>query len=156
MECGCKDGCCSYGCSADIAEVERILAYKEELQQRLGIDASKWFSDEIVADADYPSKYMRRTNAINGNCVFHDWSARGCLLHRMALEKGIDPHLIKPMVCFFFPLTWDGDRLVVAEFLDELPCREQGELLLDSVMNDIKYYLGEDVAAELETLKSQR
>jgi hypothetical protein len=130
------------------------MAYKDELERRLGISASKWFTGELEANTDYPSKYVRRTSVFNGNCIFHDWTSRGCLLHRMALEKDIDPHRIKPMVCFFFPLPWDGDYLHVAEFLDELPCRGQGEPVLDSVINDLKYYLGEETAAEIERLKS--
>jgi Fe-S-cluster containining protein len=156
MEYGCKDICCSYGCSLDIAEIDRIMAYKDELQQRLGIDASKWFSTESVADVDYPSKYMRRANVYNGCCVFRNRSGRGCLLHSMALEKGIDPHLIKPMVCFLFPVTWDKGCLLAADFLDELPCCGQGEPLPDAVVNEIRYYLGDDVAAEIESLRNQR
>jgi Fe-S-cluster containining protein len=155
MECGCMDGCCSYGCPVDVVEVERIMAYKDELEKRLGIGASKWFVGGVETNSDYPSKYVRRTSVFNGNCIFHDWNTRGCLLHRMAIEKSIDPHLIKPMVCFFFPITWDGDYLHVAEFLEELPCKQHGDLIVDSVMNEIRYYLGEDVAAEIESLRKQ-
>ncbi len=153
MQCGCKDDCCSYGCPVDIVEVERILVYKDELEKRLGISASRWFSGEAEFNPDYPSKQVRRTSVFNGNCIFHDWTSRGCLLHRMALEKGIDPHLIKPMVCFLFPITWDGDYLHVAEFLDELPCKQQGEVIIDSMLPEIRYYLGEDVAREIEHIR---
>jgi hypothetical protein len=91
MQCGCKDGCCSYGCPVDVVEIGRILAYKDELETRLGISGSKWFNGDIEAKADYPSKYVKRTSVFNGNCIFHDWTSRGCLLHRMAIEKGIEP-----------------------------------------------------------------
>ena len=156
MEYGCKDCCCSYGCPVDIAEVGRILAYKDELEKRLGVSVAKWFIGEAEYNLDYPSKQVRRTSVFNGNCIFHDWTSRGCLLHRMALEKGIDPHLIKPMVCFLFPITWDADYLHVAEFLDELPCKQNGDSVIDSIMPEIRYYLGEEMATEIENLKNSR
>ncbi len=156
MQFGCRDCCCSYGCPVDIVEVERIMAYKDELEKRMGISAAKWFNGDIEANPDYPSKYVKRTSVFNGRCVFHDWEKRGCLLHGMALEKGFDPHLIKPMVCFLFPLTWDGDYLHVAEFLDELPCKQEGELIISSTLSEVRYYLGEEVAAEIESLGKQR
>lgn len=90
----------------------------------------------------------------NGRCVFHAPTARGCLLHIMALEKGLDPHQLKPMVCFLFPLTWDGSYLHVADFLEELPCQHKGELILDSIIDEIRYYLGEDTASEILQLKA--
>jgi Fe-S-cluster containining protein len=154
LDYGCRDCCCGYGCPADLTEVERIMAFREELEKRLGRKAEEWFSAPEV-NADYPSGYVRRTVVYNGLCVFHDWSARGCLLHSFALEKNINPREIKPMVCFMFPLTWDGDYLHVAEFLDELPCKQQGELILDATRDEVKYYLGDALASEIDALKKQ-
>ena len=156
MEYDCKDCCCAHGCSVDIAEIDRIMSYKDELEKRLGISSSKWFTGKIIADADYPSKYYMRTRTYHGFCVFHNNNARGCLLHTMALEKGLDPHLIKPMVCFLFPITWDKDYLLIAEFLDELPCKQNGDSVIDSIMPEIRYYLGEEMATEIENLTNSR
>ena len=150
LEYGCGDSCCSYGCPADLVEVERIMSYKDKLESLTGRDSAQWFVDNAEANADYPSGVIRRTRVYDGNCVFHNRASRGCILHGMALEKGIDPHQIKPMVCFFFPLTWDGDYLHVAEFLDELYCRQCGVLIIDSLLDEIRYYLGEEVAGEME------
>jgi hypothetical protein len=155
LECDCKDLCCGYGCPMDIVEVERIMAFRKELEKSLGRDASQWFMEQTEANTDYPSGDVKRTMIYDGYCVFHDRFSRGCSLQRLALEKGIDPHQLKPMVCFFFPLTWDGDYLHVATFLDELPCQSQGGLILDLVGDDIKYYLGEEFATEIDSLKNQ-
>jgi Fe-S-cluster containining protein len=152
LEYGCRDCCCGYGCPVDLTEVERIMAFRDELEKRLGRKAEEWFLAP-EANTDYPSGYVRRTVVYNGLCVFHDWSARGCLLHSFALEKHFDPHSIKPMVCFMFPLTWDGDYLHVAEFLDELPCRQQGEPILETTRSEIRYYLGEALASEIDAMK---
>ncbi len=156
MDYNCKDCCCAHGCSVDIAEVDRIMAYKDELEKRLGISSSQWFTPDAIVDIDYPSKYYRRTQPINGFCVFHNNYARGCLLHTMAIEKGFDPHLIKPMVCFLFPVTWDKKCLLLADFLEELPCNQDGDSVVDAVMPELRYYLGEEMAAELENLNNSR
>jgi Fe-S-cluster containining protein len=154
MEYGCNDSCCAYGCSADIAEIDRILAYKDELEKRLGICAARWFTGDVIADVDYPSKYYRRTSVLNGHCIFHNINARGCLLHSMAIEKGIDPHLIKPMICFLFPVTWEWDYLHISDFLDELCCKQDGDFVLDSIMPELRYYLGDEMADELEHIRA--
>lgn len=148
---GCRDDCCCYGCPADTAEVEAIMAFKPELEERTGILAAQWFKRR-QRNPHYPSGYVRRTRVLDGYCVFHTRNGRGCILHRMALERGIDPHDIKPMVCFIFPLTWDGDLLHVAEFLDELPCRQGNCVIHTAQREEIKRYLGKAAAREIEAL----
>jgi hypothetical protein len=155
LEYDCKDLCCGYGCPVDIVEVERIMAFRQELEKILGRNASEWFMEQTEANPDYPSGNVKRTMVYDGHCVFHERSNRGCSLQRLALEKGVDPHQLKPMVCFLFPLTWDEGCLHVAAFLDELPCQRQGDPILDCVRDDIKYYLGVDLAAEMDALKNQ-
>ena len=148
---GCRDDCCRYGCPAETAEIVKILDFREELEKLTGKPASDWFKKRCERNPDYPSSYVRRTRVSNGYCVFHDNSGRGCLLHRLALEKGFDPHEIKPMVCFLFPLTWDAGCLHVSDFLDELPCLQGKSVIFSAQKDEIKYYLGENVARELET-----
>ena len=46
----CYDVCCSYGCQADLLEVERIISYANQLETELGIPVSEWFEDEITVD----------------------------------------------------------------------------------------------------------
>jgi len=38
--------------------------------------------------------------------------------------------------------------------LEELPCQHKGELILDSIIDEIRYYLGEDTASEILQLKA--
>jgi len=154
MECDlCNDSCCGYGCPVDTAEVERILAYKNELETRLHIPVSDWFLAETEQRPEFPSGKVKRTRINNNQCIFHDNISRGCHLHRFALEKGMDPHLLKPMVCFLFPLTWGGSYLYVSDFLDELPCKNTGVPIFESQRNELMLYLGDDFIKEMEQPK---
>ena len=156
MECTeCGDGCCSYGCPVDVSEVERIYHYKNQLEDLVGIPASEWFHTESIARPEFPSGLIRNTTVVNGACVFHNNKGRGCHLHGFALQQGMDPHLIKPMVCFLFPLTWDVDYLYVSEFLDELPCRNSGLLISDCLREEMACYLGGEFDRELETVQGK-
>lgn len=119
----CQDMCCWYGCEVDISERDKILAYARDLQTMLRVPASRWFEEQIVENPDFPSGQTTRSKVYRQRCVFYDHSLRSCYLHRFAIEKGIDPHLLKPMVCFLFPLTWQNGCLSISQFLDELPLK---------------------------------
>lgn len=151
----CNDCCCSYGCPVDIAEVARILTYKDDLERKLGIPASDWFEHDIERRVEFPSGKIVKTRVIGEKCVFHDNRERGCYLHRLALEKGFDPHLLKPMICFLFPLTWDGSYLHVSEFLDELPCKGTGTPIFEAQSSELLTYMGNDFYREMEIIKEQ-
>ncbi|MBN1190995.1 MAG: hypothetical protein JXA46_14665 [Dehalococcoidales bacterium] len=152
LECTfCKDICCTYGCPVDIAEVKRIFYYQNILEQRSGIPSSEWFFPEADIRPEFPSGRVLRTR-VYGKCVFYYHQHRGCHLHSLALEMGIDPHLLKPMVCFLFPVTWDGCYLHVADFLDELPCNNQGQTIFESQRNELLAYLGPEFVREIENL----
>jgi hypothetical protein len=56
------------------------------------------------------------------------------------------------MVCFLFPITWDGSYLHVADFLDELPCKNQGQTIFESQRNELLRYFGADFVSEIENL----
>jgi Fe-S-cluster containining protein len=151
----CQDCCCNYGCPVDLEEADRILTYKDALESTTGISASEWFYDEIEKRAEFPSGKIVKTRVNNNKCVFHDNGSRGCYLHRLALENGFNPHLLKPMVCFLFPLTWDGSHLYVSEFLDELPCKGVGMPVYEAQCNELLTYLGDGFYKEMDTLKKQ-
>jgi len=40
-------------------------------------------------------------------------------LHKYALEKNLDVHEIKPMVCTLFPISWCEDTLTVADEVED-------------------------------------
>jgi Fe-S-cluster containining protein len=146
----CEDVCCNYGCQMDWLEMERVLRYATQLEAELGIPSSQWFEDTTVIDADYPSGKMKRTRVYKSKCVFYKNGLRGCTLHRFGLEKGIDIHLLKPMVCCLFPVTWDKGRLLVSNFLDELPCSNRGISIFEAQKDELRNYLGNDFVTELE------
>lgn len=152
----CNDDCCSYGCPVDLWEKQRILIHKEALEAKMGIPATKWFNEKPEDFASFPSGQIDRTKVYDGKCVFHDNKARGCYLQKYALEKNVDPHFIKPMICFMFPLTWDQGEFYVSEFLDELPCKNKGSILFNCQKEEIRYYFGKKFLSELEYLKKAR
>jgi len=145
----CQDSCCSCGCQMDRAERDRILIYAPELEARLGISASQWFK-EIIKDADYPSGESVRTKVYGDRCVFYDHRLRGCWLHRFAVEKGMDHHLLKPMVCCLFPVAWEKGCLFVSGFLDEMPCKDQGVPVFQAQKEELRFYFGGEFVSELE------
>ena len=148
----CRDVCCSYGCDIDRAEAELILEIKDELEPLLNIPAQRWFKKKWTKDADFPSGEYTRSRISRGKCVFYAHDMRGCMLHRYADMKGIDPHHIKPMVCFMFPATWEKGNLLVAGFLSELPCAARGITIFEAQKREIGYYFGREIVAELEGL----
>lgn len=149
----CHDDCCAYGCPVTLVEIDRILAFKDELERQTSIPASGWFIDDVEPRDGYLDGLIKRTRVIGGSCVFHDDEARGCRLHRLALEKGFDPHSIKPLVCFLFPVTWDDTTLYISEFLEELPCRHIGSPILDAQIEELRCYLGDDFVNEVKKLR---
>jgi len=155
LDFSCADACCCYGCQVDIVEKDRILVYAAELEPILGISPSGWFQKQIIRDADYPSGEAVRTRVYNDRCVFYDYRLRGCFLHRFAIEKGMDRHLLKPMVCFLFPLAWEEGCLFVAGLLDELPCKEQGVSVFEAQKEELKFYFGDAFVFELQRIAIQ-
>jgi Fe-S-cluster containining protein len=174
MECGfCQDACCQYGADIEAPRVDAILARRDELEAYLGVPRDKWFRDDPsdiwwVIDPDYPGgEYTRtglaqlpdgRSSHNTEACVFLDPTpgGRGCRLHRFALERGIDVHDIKPMVCLLFPVSFSEGLLCPAyEFqLDgELVCQGPGETVYRSARPDILYYFGPELVAELDELE---
>ncbi|HTM20639.1 MAG TPA: hypothetical protein VL172_09035, partial [Kofleriaceae bacterium] len=55
-------------------------------------------------------------------CVFLAHDRRGCAIHRAALEGGWDFHGTKPAVCRLFPLTYEGDALVLSDDYPDYSC----------------------------------
>jgi len=146
----CNDLCCSYGCPMDWSEIKRVLYYANQLEAELEIPSSMWFEDSIEINEDYPSGRVMRTKVYDGKCVFYKKGTRGCSLHRFGLEKGIDVHMLKPMVCCLFPITWEKERIHASEFLDELPCRDKGISIFEAQKNEMRIYLGDELVTELE------
>ena len=93
----------------------------------------------------------------DGRCVFLNRQSRGCMIHRFCVEKGIDFHALKSMVCSLFPITFDQKLLRPSFeiFEESLICMNTGHSLYHSVRADLIYYFGNDFANELDALSSK-
>lgn len=152
IDCGfCHEACCNYGCPVDVAERDRLRAYASELEKTVGYPASDWFEHDVIPDANFPSGKIQRTKVIGGKCVFFDHVGGGCHIHRFANSKSLDWRMLKPMVCSLFPIAWESGRLLVSEFLDELPCRDQGAYIFDAQRDSLAFHFGHALVLELES-----
>ncbi|HWU86385.1 MAG TPA: DUF3109 family protein [Kofleriaceae bacterium] len=118
------DVCCQYGCDVDLAEREAIQARAAELRALLrpAAAAAPWFEDDVVEDADYPSGKVVRTAVHDGGCIFLAHDLRGCAIHRAALEGGWDFRGVKPAICRLFPVSYEGDAILIAPEYPEYSC----------------------------------
>ena len=111
---------------------------------------------EYRLDADYPGGRYTRTRVVDGSCVFLNRTGRGCLLHRFALERGIQIQTIKPMACNMFPVHCENGVLIPPLEIEDrtLVCHGPGPTLYRSARNDLAYYFGPDLIAELDALEA--
>ncbi|MFO0938648.1 MAG: hypothetical protein U0798_19270, partial [Gemmataceae bacterium] len=113
----CHDSCCQFGVDIEMPRVAALEQHRSELEAYLGIPREKWFREDsedfgIIEEPDYPGGEYTRTSVAelppgrSGHCeeacIFLDPVNRGCRIHRFAIERNIDVHDIKPMVCLMF------------------------------------------------------
>lgn len=152
----CGDWCCSYGVDIDVENVARVMEHKAELEARLKVPSSEWFTGEREEHPDYPGGACLRTNTIDGKCVFLNRRDRGCQLHAFALEKGLDYHDLKPVLSTLFPLTFDDGVLHVMDEVEDrsLVCLGSGPTLYRGVRAELAYYFGAALVAELDEIEA--
>jgi Fe-S-cluster containining protein len=155
----CGDSCCQYGVSIDFANVDRVKAIAAELAPYASGPSNDWFDyDDLVEDEpDYPGHAAIRTRLLDGTCVFRRPDARGCGIHAYALDRGIDYHEHKPLYCCLFPLTVDSGYLMPAlEVLEKsLVCVDHGTSVYRGSRDEVRYYFGEQLVAELDAFERQ-
>lgn len=172
MDCTfCADSCCQYGVDVEVPKIEALEAHRADLEAYLGVPRSQWFREDpddfgIEPEPDYPGGAYTRTAVVplppgrsahnEEACVFLDPIGRGCRIHGFALERGIDVHDIKPMVCLMFPVLHSEGELVPAIEFDEgiLACEGPGESLYRSSRQDLAYYFGPELVAELDAFEA--
>jgi Fe-S-cluster containining protein len=157
LECGfCGDACCNHGVDIDFANAERLKALPKDFHARIGVPASAWFAGDVVADEEFPSGAHLRTAVRQGGCVFRNPAGRGCAIHAYCLEQKLDYHDYKPMVSVLFPVTFEQGVLVASgEAADgSLVCAAQGLSLYDGAREELGYYFGAGLTAELDRLKA--
>jgi hypothetical protein len=108
----------------------------------------------VTADPDFPGGAATRTAVVDGRCVFRQRDARGCSLHAFALARGEDYHDLKPMVSALFPVTFGDGALVCSEELVEgsLICAGEGPTAYEMARDELGYYFGSELVAELDRL----
>jgi hypothetical protein len=150
----CSDQCCSYGVDVSIDNVDQILQLADAIEARTGISRIDWFEPGSVADPEFPTGRYTRTRTRNGACVFLNRQGRGCHLHSLALETGMDYHTIKPLVSTLFPLTFDDGLLHASDEITEgnLICAGRGPTLYEGVRSELLHYFGPEFITELDVL----
>ena len=156
MACGfCKDACCEHGVDIDLGNAERLKSLPRDFHDRIGVPAEEWFTEDVLADAEFPGGAHVRTRVNNGACIFRNRGARGCAIHAYCLEKGLDYHRFKPMVSVLFPVTFEAGLLTASGEAAEgsLICGGAGPSLYDGARDELSYYFGDALIAELDQLK---
>jgi hypothetical protein len=155
MDCGfCNDQCCSYGVDIDLGNVMRLAALGEDFSSRIAAPRSEWFTSEVLQDPEFPTGSYVRTQEQGGACVFRNPTGRGCAIHGYALEKGIDYHDLKPMVSTLFPVTFNYGVLEASSEVHDksLACAGPGPSVYDGARDELRYYFGDALVAELDAM----
>jgi hypothetical protein len=153
MQCTyCFDSCCQYGVDVDATNVERLEAVAPALEAYTGVARADWFTGEWTDDDSMPGGRNTRTRVKDGACVFRSRKARGCMIHSFALDRGTDYHELKPMVSVLFPVTWDDGLLHPSNEIEDrsLQCYGDGPTLYRGVRDEIAWYFGASLVAELD------
>jgi hypothetical protein len=124
------DACCQHGADVDLYERDAIRARAEQIAPVLAPpfqDPARWFDEsEPEHDPEVPSGVLVRTGRAGpgeaDGCVFLQHDARGCALHRAALQHGFDPSSIKPAVCRLYPIAWGEGTLGLSDDFERYSC----------------------------------
>jgi hypothetical protein len=157
MQCTyCHDSCCQYGVDLDVHNVARLHERADDIARFTGVPRERWFTEEWVSDAEFPGGRLTRTRVEDGACVFRNRKGRGCMLHSYALDRGVDYHELKPMVSALFPITFDQGLLhPSSEIVDRsLQCIDDGPTLYRGVRDEIDWYFGPELVAELDRFEA--
>jgi Fe-S-cluster containining protein len=162
----CHDSCCQYGADVEGDIMPRVMAHADAIEAYTSVPRDRWFrggaSVEWTPDGEFPGGRQTRTRIEieggEGACVFRSKTARGCMLHSFALGRGLDYHEVKPMVCSLFPVTFDDGLLHPSNEIEDrsLQCIDDGPSLYEGVRDEIAYYFGPELVAELDALRALR
>ncbi|MBV9549468.1 MAG: hypothetical protein JO256_07325 [Alphaproteobacteria bacterium] len=155
MDCRhCGDSCCDFGVDIDLQNVARLKALPADFKALIAVPEEQWFAGEITWDKEFPGGAHVRTAAIDGACVFRNRKGRGCLIHAYALQTKRDYHDFKPLVSTLFPVTFEQGVLVAAGELADgsLRCAGDGPSLYQGARDELLYYFGDGLIAELDGL----
>jgi Fe-S-cluster containining protein len=152
------DACCQYGCDVDLAEQAAIQARAADIRPLLRHDVRDlpWFGTEEEVDADYPSGRVVRTEVVDDGCIFLAHDRRGCAIHRASIERGWDFRGVKPAICRLFPLSYEGDTIIIAdeEYLEYSCAYTGGPSLYRAAREALSDAFGPDLIAALDAAEA--
>ena len=100
-----NDGCCTLGAHfADADDVARVKAAVAELGE------DEWQYYEPGRGGRWKTKEDKelKTRVVDGACIFQNRpgfpAGAGCALHQHARLRGLEPHTVKPDVCWQLPI----------------------------------------------------
>ena len=152
------DACCQYGCDVDLHERAAIEAHAGDIRALLRSEAQgvRWFDTEEEIDPDYPSGRVVRTEVLGGGCIFLAHDRRGCAIHRASLEVGWDMRGVKPAICRLFPLSYEGDTILIAEEYEEYSCAHvEGPTLYRITRDTFAELFGAELVAALDRVEAR-
>jgi hypothetical protein len=82
------------------------------------------------------------------------------MLHRYAIEKGIDYHEVKPLMSSLFPLSFEGGdggctlRAAGEVEDEELVCLDEGPTIYRGQRDELLHYFGQELVAELDAIEA--
>ncbi|WP_431843816.1 hypothetical protein [Calidifontibacter indicus] len=103
------DGCCTLG--AHFSDKDDLKNIKQ-VAKTLGPDEWQYY-DEGHSKKGWTEKEdgATKTRVVDGACIFLNRpgfpAGAGCALHQHAMAEGIEPHTIKPDVCWQLPIRRD-------------------------------------------------
>ncbi|MGZ4627666.1 MAG: hypothetical protein ACXVYY_04695 [Oryzihumus sp.] len=100
-----SDGCCTLGAhftdKDDVQRVKRAVA---------GLGPDEWQMHDLGQDGKWTEKEDGdlKTRVVDGACIFLNRpgfpAGDGCALHQHAVRRGLEPHTVKPDVCWQLPI----------------------------------------------------
>ena len=161
-----NDACCQHGADVSVPEKAAILRHAPAIAAVLKPgrrDPAGWFDErDPERDPDAPGGIVLRTATADPNddssgCIFlQHTGARGCGLHRAALQHGLSPAEIKPKVCRLYPLSWSQGLLGLSPDFNRYSCaNESGPTVYRLTRTPIADIFGMNLVEQLDAREAQ-
>ncbi|MBI5029006.1 MAG: YkgJ family cysteine cluster protein [Chloroflexi bacterium] len=152
----CNDSCCQYGADVSLNEARRIEEKGDAIERYTRVPRAQWFDETFQADLDFAGEGNTQTSLGPRGCIFLNPTGRSCMIHAFCLENGMDYHALKPMVCCLFPVTFGNGLLSPSLDVDDasLICLDQGPSLYAGAREELRYYFGDELVAELDAIEA--
>jgi hypothetical protein len=161
----CDATCCKHGVYADLGDRANILAHAPMIQKHLEPqqehDPAKWFDDEVIDDADYPSGHAVGTRATERGCVFLDKVGK-CALQKAAVAEGMDRFALKPFYCVAYPVVIEHGVLMLddSQHVNRHECcmvTDTPDLdVFDVCSEELEFVLGKEGFNELRAIADRK